>query len=109
MPQDLGSRAFLGLLAALTVALFAGLVRYGAWLADEVRQGMASAKATHAAPAPPTPYSEPLAGVSIDLPRNVTPVIGPLGVLLKRDADGMKAAVVCPLVADRSVAPAEVL
>lgn len=109
MTKDPASYAYLALLALITCALYHSLRVHGPWLAKELKAGHDSARYGKASSKPPKVFADPLSGVSAELPDSVTVQVSALGVLMKRDSDAMKAALVCPLVADASIAPSEIL
>lgn len=110
MPKDFGSRIFLGLLALLTLGLFAGLGLYGPWLKKELVAGHEAALAGRGGSNKPArPFSDDLSGISAEHPESISVQLSGLGILFKKDSDAMKAALVCPLIAETSMAPSEIL
>ena len=108
MSNDLGSKGFIGLLVLVTAALFGGLAHYGPWLRREIQVGL-DANAAKGSAKPARPFADELSGISAELPETVTAQVCSLGIILKKDTDAMKAALVCPLIADASIAPSEIL
>jgi hypothetical protein len=109
MRAGTASRLHLTALGLLLAALVAGLVLHGPELREDLRDGVERWRTNHPPPPAPAELHDALAGLTARLPAGVTPAVFAGGLVLKLDEDGMRGALVAPLIGDRSVPASEVL